>query len=395
MQAVIAVKFTYKPSSEILRLFRTFGQMCNDAIRIAIAQDASSRFDLISKSYHYLKQYGLHTHYILNACEVAYAVYQAWRDDAAENVRQLLSLPYFRKRDVLEELVRRRIPLPFVRRPFLKLDNQAYRLDYLLLRIPVQARKFVFITLNGSMYHRSFLADKSLKKGSITLTDSTVVIAFRQNTEKIEPRGHIGIDVNERNVTWSDSKGRTEQVDISEVAEIKERYKTIRAKIAERTQRDRRVQQRLLSKYGGRESDRTAQRIHQVTKKIVEHAKANKLGIVMERLKGIRKLYRKGNFQGRSFRGRLNSWPFHEIQRQVDYKARWEGIPVTYVNARGTSRNCLCGSPMEPLEGRKMRCPSCGREWDRDVIASKNIMAAPLVRAARPSACSHEGGTRR
>ncbi len=104
-------------------------------------------------------------------------------------------------------------------------------------------------------------------------------------------------------MTWSDTQGGTEQEDISEVAEIKERYKAMRAEIARRTQRDRRIQQRLLSKYGKREKNRTAQRIHQVSKKIIEHAKVNMLGIVMEKLKGIRKLYRKGNFQGRSFRG--------------------------------------------------------------------------------------------
>ncbi len=369
--------------------------MCNDAIRIAIAQDASSRFDLISKSYGYLKQYGLHTHYVLNACEVAFPIYKRWREDVPEKVRQILTLRYFRKRGVLEELARRRIPLPFVTRPFLKLDNQTYKLDYLLLRIPIQPRKFYFITLNGSLYHRLFLADKSLTRGSTTITDSTVVIAFSKHFAEIEPDGRIGMDVNEKNVTWSDTKGRTEQVSISEVAEIKERYKTMRAEIAQRIQRDRRIQRSLLSKYGKRERDRTAQRIHGITKDVVEHAKANKLGIVMEKLKGIRKLYRKGNFQGRSFRGRLNSWPFHEIQRQVDYKARWEGIPVAYVNARGTSRNCPCGSRVVELKDRQVWCPSCDRTWDRDVLASKNIMAAPLVRAARPSKCSDEDGTRR
>ena len=31
-------------------------------------------------------------------------------------------------------------------------------------------------------------------------------------------------------------------------------------------------------------------------------------GTVMEKLKGIRKLYRRGNGQGPSFRGRMNSW---------------------------------------------------------------------------------------
>ena len=59
----------------------------------------------------------------------------------------------------------------------------------------------------------------------------------------------------------------------------------------------------LLAKYGKRERDRTSQALHRVTKRIVEHAKKNDYAIVMERLKGIRKLYRRGNGQGTSFRG--------------------------------------------------------------------------------------------
>ncbi len=392
---VKAVKFTYRPNKEILALFNTFRQMCNDAIRIAIAQDASTRFDLISKAYDRLKGYGLHTHYILSACEVAFPIYRKWRDHAPEKVREILTLPEWKKRGVFEELARRRIPLPFVKRPFLKLDNQTYRLDYLVLRIPVQARKFVFITLNGSIYHRSFLADKCLKRGSVTISDSSVIIAFRHEMNDVELLGQVGIDVNERNVTWSDTRGRTEKEDVSDVTEIKQRYKAIRAEIAQRTRRDGRTKRNLLAKYGKREKERTIQRIHQVTKKVVEHARKNRLGIVMENLKGIRKLYRKGNFQGRSYRERLNSWSFREIQRQIEYKAAWEGISVTYVNPRGTSRNCLCGSRVVGLKDRQMWCPSCERTWDRDVLASKNIMAAPLVRAARPSKCSDEGGTRR
>ena len=161
-----------------------------------------------------------------------------------------------------------------------------------------------------------------LKRGYITLTDSVLAIAFSRETVEVELRGRIGIDVNERNVTRSDSSGVVVKEDTSAVAEPKEMYKGIRAKIAHRTSKDRRIRRGLLSKYGKREKDRTAQAIHRVTKRIVEHAKANGQSIVMERLKGIRKLYRKGNGQGTSFRGRMNSWAFHEVQRQVDYKAR-------------------------------------------------------------------------
>ena len=180
------------------------------------------------------------------------------------------------------------------------------------------------------------------------------------------------------------------------MAELKERYRMIRAKIGERTGRDKRISKRLYGKYGAREKNRTVQAIHLVTKQIVQRAKENRLGIVMESLKGIRKLYRKGNGQGPSFRGRMNSWTFREVQRQVEYKARWEGVPVTYVSPRGTSRKCPdCDSSLFALEGRKLLCPSCNKTEDRDVIASRNIMMAAPVRAARPPGGSGEGEPRR
>src|SRR5438552_17787096 len=88
------------------------------------------------------------------------------------------------------------------------------------------------------------------------------------------------------------------------------------------------------------------QALHRVSKAIVERAKEKRFGIVMEKLKGIRKLYRRGNGQSSSFRGRMNSWTFSELQRQLDYKARWEGIPVSYVSPRGMSSKCPnCDSP--------------------------------------------------
>ena len=104
----------------------------------------------------------------------------------------------------------------------------------------------------------------------------------------------------------------------------------------------------------------------------------------MEKLKGTRKLYRRGNGQGSSFRGRMNSWTFRELQRQIEYKASWEGIAVVYVNPRGTSRNCSCGSRVIELDNRQVWCPNCDKIWDRDVLASKNIMARMVLRA-RPS----------
>ena len=355
--SVKAIQFRYEASEELSSLFEDFRLMCNDAIRIAVAERPKSRFKLIELAYPRLKEYGLHTHYILSACEVAYSVY------CNKN----------RKSD------------PYVRRAFLKLDSQTYQLNHLILRIPVKPRHFIYLALQASDYHLSFIDDPTLKRGSITLTDRTLNIAFSKEIAEIEPLGHVGVDINERNVTWSDTSGRVGIEDTSGIAELKERYRVARAKTAKSTYRNAKVKRRLLAKYGRREKNRTVQALHRVSKMIVRHAIENHLGMVMEKLKGIRKLYRKGNGQETSFRGRMNSWTFHEVQRQIDYKARWAGVPVTYVNARSTSRKCPeCGSSLIELEGRRLMCPSCRQMGDRDVIASRNIMAC-AVPQARPS----------
>jgi putative transposase len=330
--------------------------MCNDAIRIALEGKPKNRFTLIALAYQRLKCYGLHTHYILSACEIAHSVYRNKN----------------RKSD------------PYIKKPFFKLDNQTYVLDDLTLRIPLRPRQFVYLNLQDSDYHISFLTDPSLKRGSLTVTDSTINIAFSKETAQIKPLGQIGIDVNERNITWSDSEGNSKRVDTSDIAEIKARYKTIRAKISRHTKKDLRIQQKLLNKYGRQEKNRTTQRLHGISKAIVEHASKKQCWIVLEKLRGMRQLFQRGNGQGSSYRGRMNSWAFHEVQRQIEYKAAWQGILVVYVNPRGTSRNCPCGSHVVVLDNRQVWCPACDKTWDRDVLASKNIMARMVLRD-RPS----------
>ncbi len=331
--------------------------MCNDAIRIALKEQPKNRFALQSLAYPLLKKYGLHTHYLLSACEVAFAAYRNKK----------------RQRD------------PYFKGIFLKLDNQTYVLNHLMLRIPTTPRHFIYLSLKASDYHLSLLSNPALKKGSLTLTPRAAGIAVSKDIAEVEPVGNLGIDINERNVTMSDPLHGATIWDTSEVAELKERYRCLRARIGERKGRDYRISRRLYAKYGKRERDRTAQRIHLVTKAIVEHARTNKLRIIMEDLIGIRKRFRKGNGQGTSFRARMNSWTFREFQAQVQYKTRWEGLPIRRVNPRNTSRNCSkCGSSQR-FEGRTVICPSCRQIEDRDVNASRNIMMACAVPQVRPT----------
>ena len=64
------------------------------------------------------------------------------------------------------------------------------------------------------------------------------------------------------------------------------------------------------------------------------------------------------------------------IQSYIEYKAKIEGLPVIYVDARNTSSMCpVCGGKLKkaPNGHRMLRC-DCGYENDRDVIACLNLL---------------------
>ncbi len=126
----------------------------------------------------------------------------------------------------------------------------------------------------------------------------------------------------------------------------------------------------------GLEKNRVNQRLHKASKEIVLKAKEKGYGIVMEKIKRIRKLYRRGSGQGGDYRAKMNSWSFYELQRQIEYKAKWEGVKAIYVDARGTSRYCsTCGLKLYSNGQRQLWCPKCEDTVDRDVNAAKNILA--------------------
>ena len=350
MLAVKAVEQNIN-SPEIKGLLETFRQMVNEAIRVGLEKNITSRFNLQKEVYNRLHN-GLHTWYILSAAEKACAILKNYRKAKRGN-------PKTKK--------------PYVKKPFVSIGNQGYKIVQNKLRLPIKPREHVYIQLNK--YTLKVLSEPNLKLGSVTLTASTVSISFSKETAEIEPSGYISIDRNLNNLTTASSNGEVVSYDLSEATRIRATYREVKSHFK---RNDVRIRRQLFQKYGEKQGNKVNQILHHVSKDIVEKAKQNKFGIVMENLKGIRKLYRKGNGQGRNYRAQLNSWSFYEFQRQIKYKAKWEGIPVVYVPARNTSRKCsICGSNLIPEENRVLRCLLHGT-IDRDVNAARNILTRAL-----------------
>jgi len=187
----------------------------------------------------------------------------------------------------------------------------------------------------------------------------------------------LGIDMNLNNTTAADSLGNILVHDLSKVTLIKS---SSRQTIARFRRDDARVRQRIAGKYGRIQRNRTQWLLHNASRKLVDHARTKRLGIALENIKGIRRLYQKGNGQSHYYRGRLNSWSYYELDRQLSYKASWEGLPVVHVDPKGTTSKCsVCGDRMVfSKESRMLHCPSCGSHVDRDVNAARNILFAGL-----------------
>jgi len=206
-----------------------------------------------------------------------------------------------------------------------------------LLRLPVRPREYVYLKLNG----HTLQVISGLNVRSVTLTPGPVSICYTKEIVQIESEGYLGVDRNLDNVTIASIEGTARRFDLSKATRIKADYRLVKSRFK---RNDTRIRTRVFSKYGEKQRNRVQPLLHNVSKRIVDEARTRRYGIVMERLTGMKRLYRKRNGQSRSYQARMNSWSFGELQRQVEYKAKWEGIQVVQVPARNTSKRCsICG----------------------------------------------------
>jgi putative transposase len=184
--------------------------------------------------------------------------------------------------------------------------------------------------------------------------------------------------------------------DLSELVKIHQQYRRTTSRFR---RHDFRIKKELFRKYAEIAHDRRIAILHNVSSLIANRASALKQAIVMENLKGIRTTFGRATKSSAYYLSMLNAWPFAELQRQIEYKAKWAGLPVVYIDPAGTSNECSsCGGGLResPAEFPMLTCVKCGLRMDRDFNAAKNIM----LRALKSGVVGHadeamEGGASR
>jgi len=110
---------------------------------------------------------------------------------------------------------------------------------------------------------------------------------------------------------------------------------------------------------------------HNVSKQIVEIAKKWNAEIIMEDLKSLNPSKRNKQYLNRVIRETLKGM----VRNFTQYKAEWEGFPLSLINPKNTSKRCcFCGFVNKKLKDEEVfKCPRYGLRIDRDVNASLNI----------------------
>jgi putative transposase len=329
--------------------------MVNYCIQKAVENKISSFVKLWHIVKDEIRRWDYARQYHVTACRVACSILKAWRKKVKKKEADPKSPPQ-------------------VKRLFVKLHSTLTKFEGNRLRISVRAREYVWVDLKFGKYQQRFINEwkqGKLKIGEILITPEKVIVPFKKKIELIEAKQWLAIDINECNVTGVSTDGSWFIIDTSEVKRIRHVYFKKRKRIQSGIRTGKR-RKRLLAKYGRREKNRVKDILHKVSKTIVEFAKVRGCGIILEDLNGIRKRIDYGRVLNR----RLHNWSFRKLQHYIEYKAKLEGLPVIYVDPKGTSSYCpICGEKLAPNgQWREKKCVNCDIVWNRDVVACLNLL---------------------
>jgi putative transposase len=325
----------------------TFREMVNDCARIGLQHDASTLKKLSNLSYSQLGKYDITSYYKL--CAISHAA----------------GMLANRKKSLKRGLMPRQ---PYARRSLL-VSCYGFKILDGVMKVPLGERRYFDIALNN--YVGKVLSDSTLRVRSFTMTADSLSICISKEVAEIECTTIAGVDRNLHNLTVG-NEWNVVQYNLSKAVDVAENTRSI---VRSFKRNDVRIRRKLYRKYGMRRKQRIDQLLHRLTKAIVRDAKQKKTAIAFEDIRHIRSLYRKGNYQGRNYRSKLNGWSFAEVKRQIQYKAKWGGVPIIQLSVgetRGTSQLCpRCGKKIAQVDRfRQLYCAQCKRWMDRDVVAA-------------------------
>ena len=194
--------------------------------------------------------------------------------------------------------------------------------------------------------------------------------------KKYSPIDVIGVDINEQKIVYGD-----EIINIEKNTAINKAYRYIR--LAEELQRKysssrylvwrrrKRILNRIRS-YHEKARNILIDWTKKISLEIIRLARDLRYGVSREDLTNLIKSLRK---LPKDHKTKLIIMGYSRIERWIDWQAEKHGVPYVKIDPNGTSSECpICDyKGLEEVGYRRLRCPRCGFEADRDVIGKLNV----------------------
>jgi len=355
---VASVKLKIEHDDRLLDLVERYIQGLRHCVHIIIERDLRRISEIHRACYELLKtRYGLPPNVAVACYTEAQDIVKAWRE--------------------LPDKMRGRTPVITSRH--MRLSKKIYSIDWdrMIVRI-VGAGEYRIIgwPKNLEMYLKEW--EQREAKLVVRVNGAFVHVSFRKPKTEAKPSlNAIAVDVNMREIIFG-RPGNIVRIPtrVEDCIRIKKHMEYLQRKYSLSRYRPwlarRRIRKRI-SELGERIRSITDDFVKKASKRIVDFAK--RIGcdtIVIEDLTGLRDAQARLR---KPWRERLLFTTYRRLLWWIEYRATKEGLAVVRVEPRGTSSTCpVCGSKLIESGYRRLRCPACGFEEDRDIIAIHNLL---------------------
>ena len=285
-----------------------------------------------------------------------------------------------RAREVVKAVKKNHGSRPILKKLTARLDQWDYRLNLNSKSIRIATLNGEWVELKLVWYpyiNRYFSGGWGLKEILVSYRDGTVwvYLTFEKEVKLRKPRAVMGVDINFSNITYAivDKSGKLVTMGTIPFNGLRRAlaHKIIVEKIQRRhPRRWRHVKgiREAIRRHGRRARNILNDSCHHITRRVIEIAEEYDALIVLENLNKLRS---RAN-GSRRFNRRVSLWAYRRIQAHIHHKATIDGLPVAYVNPKGTSKESPVGGELVFINYRWVKLPN-GHIVTRDIVASWNI----------------------
>ncbi|ADI32337.1 RNA-guided endonuclease InsQ/TnpB family protein [Staphylothermus hellenicus] len=275
---------------------------------------------------------------------------------------------------------------PSITRKTVYIKTTLFKVKDNKIRITIKPRQYLEVDLSKF----SYLPKDYDRIGGLILQENKLIITFKKNVEVKNVKDCASFDANLTNVTGY-INGRIVRYDLRKLYHIHRVYEEKRRRIQKLDKTKPKTSKRLMEKYSRREWNRARDIMHKLTTGIARMLTSLNHGVILEDLKNIKERTLR---KGKDFNRKISKWNARTFQYMLEYKLRWLGLPVKYVNPAYSSQTCpLCSGRLTAYGGRLMKCTRCGFIWDRDVVAVLNLRMRGLRGCPERGRGIHEQGS--